>query len=125
MTPAEISSGVESVATDPNRAPIETPVAGEPTIELPEGEAAEAVQDTALNGAQVQALMELAQSVASGVITAEAGKAIATAAFPLLPSETIDRIFDNIEPGEITPDQVRDAAREADLSAKPARKKKT
>ena len=69
--------------------------------------------------------MELAQSVASGVITAEAGKAIATAAFPLLPSETIDRIFDNIEPGEITPDQVRDAAREADLSAKPARKKKT
>jgi hypothetical protein len=35
VTPAEISSGVESVATDPNRAPVETPVAAaQPTREL-------------------------------------------------------------------------------------------
>jgi capsid protein len=35
VTPAEISSGVESVATDPNRAPVETPVpATQPTREL-------------------------------------------------------------------------------------------
>jgi hypothetical protein len=59
--------------------------------------------------------MELAQSVASGVITSEAGKAIATAAFPLLSSETIDRIFDNIEAGEITPEQVRSNHATSDL----------
>jgi hypothetical protein len=35
VTPAEISSGIESVATDPNRAPVETPVpATQPTREL-------------------------------------------------------------------------------------------
>jgi len=122
VSPAEISGGVESVATDPNRAPIETPVDGEQSIALPESDTAQTVQDTALNGAQVQALLELAKSVASGIITAEAGKAIATAAFPLLPSETIDRIFDNIEVGEITPQEIRDATREADFSTKPKRK---
>lgn len=131
VSAAEISGGVESVATDPNRAPIETAVAGDQSIELPDGETAATVQDTALNGAQVQALLELAQSVASGIITAEAGKAIAAAAFPLLPPATIDRIFDNIEVGEITPQEIRDATREADFTAKPKasattkRKKKT
>jgi capsid protein len=34
VTPAEISSGVESVATDPNRAPVETPVTAAPEQEL-------------------------------------------------------------------------------------------
>jgi len=121
VSPAEISGGIESVATDPNRAPVTAPVDGEPT-ELPDAATAETVQDTALNGAQVQALLELAQSVASGIITSEAGKAIATAAFPLLPAETINRIFDNIEVGEITPDQIREATREADFSTKPKRK---
>jgi hypothetical protein len=131
VSAAEISGGVESVATDPNRAPIETAVAVDQSIELPDGETAATVQDTALNGAQVQALLELAQSVASGIITAEAGKAIAAAAFPLLPPATIDRIFDNIEVGEITPQEIRDATREADFTAKPKasattkRKKKT
>jgi hypothetical protein len=114
VSPAEISGGIESVATDPNRAPVTASVDGE--VELPDGATAETVQDTALNGAQVQALLELAQSVASGIITSEAGKAIATAAFPLLPAETINRIFDNIEVGEITPDEIREAAREADFS---------
>jgi hypothetical protein len=114
VSPAEISGGIESVATDPNRAPVTAPVDGE--VELPDGATAETVQDTALNGAQVQALLELAQSVASGIITSEAGKAIASAAFPLLPAATIDRIFDNIEVGEITPQQIRDAARESEFS---------
>ena len=121
VSPAEISGGIESVATDPNRAPVTAPVNGAPT-EPSDGATAETVQDTALNGAQVQALLELAQSVASGIITSEAGKAIATAAFPLLPAQTINRIFDNIEAGEITPDEIREATREADFSTKPKRK---
>lgn len=115
---AEISSGVDSVATDPNMAPVTSPVEGDEQQVAEGAVAPETVQDTALNGAQVQALLELAQSVASGIITAEAAKAIAGAAFPLVPQATIDRIFDNIEAGTITPDQVRERAREADLSAK-------
>ena len=119
---AEISSGVESVATDPNSAPVTTTV--NPAIDCEEQDiaetaiASETVQDTALNGAQVQALLELAQSVASGILAAEAAKAIAEAAFPLVPSELLDRIFDTIDEGVITPDQIRQATSEADLSAK-------
>jgi capsid protein len=116
VSPAEISGGIESVATDPNRAPVTAPVDGE--VELPDGATAETVQDTALNGAQVQALLELAQSVASGIITAEAAKAIAAAAFPLVSSSVIDRIFDNIEADTITPDAIREASREAEFKAK-------
>lgn len=115
---AEISSGVESVATDPNMAPVTSSVDGDEQ-QIAEGAVApETVQDTALNGAQVQALLELAQSVASGILTPDAAKAIAGAAFPLVPQETIDRIFDNIDADSITPDEVRQAASEADLSAK-------
>lgn len=116
VSAAEISGGVESVATDPNRAPIETAVEGDQSIELPDGETAATVQDTALNGAQVQALLELAQSVASGILTPEAAKAIAGAAFPLVPVAVIDRIFDNIDVGSITTDEIRQAASEADFS---------
>ena len=115
---AEISSGVDSVATDPNMAPVTAIVEGEEQQVAEGAVAPETVQDTALNGAQVQALLELAQSVASGIITAEAAKAIAGAAFPLVPVETINRIFDNIDAGSITPEAIRQAASEADLSAK-------
>jgi capsid protein len=117
VTPAEISSGIESVATDPNRAPVETPVIdGAQTIE-DAASSAQNIDETALNGAQVQALLELAQSVASGVIPIESAKGIAAAAFPLLSQEIVNRIFDSIEPGEITPDQIREAAGEAQFSA--------
>lgn len=115
VSTAEISAGVESVATDPNRAPVTSPV-GE-GVESPEdaASAAQTIDETALNGAQVQALLELAQSVASGMIPIESAKGIAAAAFPLIAQEIIDRIFDSIEPGEVTPDQIRDAARASDF----------
>jgi capsid protein len=117
VTVSEISSGVESVATDPNAAPVTAVVDGD-TTEVADGAvAAETVQDTALNGAQVQALLELAQAVAGGIISPESAKAIAGAAFPLVPLEVIDRIFDNIQAGSITPEEIRSAASEADLSA--------
>ena len=117
VTPAEISSGIESVATDPNRAPIETPVIdGAQTIEEA-ASSAQNIDETALNGAQVQALLELAQSVASGVIPIESAKGIAAAAFPLLSQEIVNRIFDSIEPGEVTPEQIREAASNSEFSA--------
>jgi capsid protein len=60
VTPSEISGGIESVATDPNAAPIGAPVTSD--AEAPQIEAApEDIQSTALNRAQVTAFMELAQ----------------------------------------------------------------
>jgi capsid protein len=117
VSPAEISGGVESVATDPNRAPVETPVAdGTQTIK-DAASSAQNIDETALNGAQVQALLELAQSVASGVIPVESAKGIAAAAFPLISQEIVNRIFDSIEPGEVTPEQIREAAQDSEFSA--------
>jgi capsid protein len=120
VTVSEISSGVESVATDPNAAPITATASNDNADaeqQIAEGTMApETVQDTALNGAQVQALLELAQSVAGGILSVEAAKALAAAAFPLVPEEIINRIFDNIEPNSLTPDEIRSAAADANLS---------
>jgi capsid protein len=112
---AEISSGIESVATDPNMAPVGSDASqATPDAAAPET----AVQDAALNGAQVQALLELAQSVASGILAPESAKAIAGAAFPLVGIDVINRIFDNIDEGSLEPQEVREAVREADFSKK-------
>jgi hypothetical protein len=117
VTPTEISGGIESVATDPNAAPIETPVIDDTEAaqtEAPQVAAApEDIQDTALNGAQVTALMELAQSVATGTLTPEAAKAIAAAAFPLITEDIINRIFDNIKAGGLTPEEVQQSTTSA------------
>lgn len=108
VTPTEISGGIESVATDPNAAPIDAPVTAD--NEAAQTEAApEDIQDTALNGAQVTALMELAQSVATGTLTPEAAKAIAAAAFPLITEDIVNRIFDNIKAGGLTPEEVQES----------------
>ena len=108
VTPSEISGGIESVATDPNAAPIDAPVTAD--NESAQTEAApEDIQSTALNGAQVTALMELAQSVATGTLTSEAAKAIAAAAFPLITEDIVNRIFDNIKAGGLTPEEVQES----------------
>lgn len=112
VTSSEISGGIESVATDPNAAPIDAPVSAD--AEAPQVEAApEDIQSTALNGAQVTALMELAQSVATGTLTSEAAKAIAAAAFPLITEDIVNRIFDNIKAGGLTPEEVQEATSSA------------
>jgi capsid protein len=114
VMPAEISGGVESVATDPNRAPIEAPVIGEdgqPVSPEATAQQAQTIEDSALNGAQVQALLELAKSVGQGLLTQEAGKAIAQAAFPLISIDTINRIFESIEPCTISEQDIRDVER--------------
>jgi phage gp29-like protein len=52
------------------------------------------VQSTALNGAQVTSLVDLAAEVAQGILPIETARAIAAAAFPLVKKEEINRIFD-------------------------------
>jgi len=96
-----ISGGQPSVATDPNLAPdASAPAQGDITSSADAAESVDSLQGTALNVAQVQALLELAQSVAQGLIPAESAKAIASAAFPLIPSTTLDSIFDGISIGQ-------------------------
>lgn len=51
------------------------------------------VAATALNGAQVDALSSLASQVALGQLPLASARAIAVAAFPMVPMETIDAVF--------------------------------
>jgi len=90
------------MATD-TEAPVEphadaTAVASDPTA---------AVQDTALNGAQVTAMADIVAQVAQGQLPPDAAKEMLLAAFPLVPPETVERIINavrNFTP-EVTPEQ--------------------
>jgi hypothetical protein len=68
------------------------------------------IQDTALNGAQVQSLVEIVSQVVAGQLPADSAAAIIAAAFPNLDSEEIGQIISPIaaftpKPTEPTPDQ--------------------
>ena len=113
---------LEPVVSDSNGAEAETPVTDDgQAIKDAAASPTQNIDETALNGAQVQALLELAQSVARGEIPVESAKGIAAAAFPLLSQEILDRIFDSIEPKEIVPEQASEeapAATEPQLESK-------
>tara|TARA_R110000803_G_scaffold2277_3_gene7621 strand:+ start:1467 stop:3143 length:1677 start_codon:yes stop_codon:yes gene_type:complete len=55
------------------------------------------IQATALNGAQITALSDLATAVTEGRLAKDSAKAMAAAAFPLLTQDQIDAIFDPLE----------------------------
>jgi len=55
------------------------------------------VQGTALNGAQVQALLMLIQEVADKQLPIETGRAIVQAAFPLIDANLINTMFSSIK----------------------------
>ena len=52
-----------------------------------------AVAETALNGAQVTSLVDIAAQVATGALPLATAKAIADAAFPAIAPETLNAIF--------------------------------
>jgi HK97 family phage portal protein len=58
----------------------------------PEG--ADAVQDTALNGAQIASLLEVVLMVASGELNPDSAKATLLASFPTLKPEEVDALVD-------------------------------
>jgi hypothetical protein len=70
---------------------------------------ASAVQDTALNGAQVDSLLTIVTNVKMGLLPKEAGKALVGAAFPSLTPEKINAIFDPIEIDKAPPPVVPQA----------------
>lgn len=55
--------------------------------------AAGEIQSTGMNGAQITALIDLANQVAAGEIPIESAKVIAMQAFPLIPESEINKIF--------------------------------
>ena len=54
------------------------------------------VQDTALNGAQVQSLLEIAQAVADGSLPFETAQAMIEAAFPAMPEALVQQIINGL-----------------------------
>jgi phage portal protein BeeE len=79
-------------------APESDPTAGVDGVAVP---GAETVQDTALNGAQISSLVELAGQVVAGLLPGASAVAIAGAAFPGVDAATIERIFGPL--GSFTP----------------------
>src|SRR5690606_11267249 len=63
-----------------------------------------AVQDTALNGAQVEALINLASLVAQGQLPKDAARQIALAAFPGIDPAKVEAIFASIDEGAAEPE---------------------
>jgi HK97 family phage portal protein len=60
------------------------------------------IQQTALNGAQVDALTTLASQVAEGMLPLDTARAIAEAAFPTISQELLSSIFSGLESFEPT-----------------------
>jgi hypothetical protein len=65
------------------------------------------ISSTALNGAQVASLLEIVLQVSQGLLTKESAKALASAAFPTLSIDILNRIFDpvKIQPQPTDPTQ--------------------
>jgi HK97 family phage portal protein len=82
--------------------PAEDPTADKPADPTAQGSApTDNVQATALNGAQIQALQTLTQSVADGTLPSDSARGIIAASFPNLTAEQINNILnplDNFEP---------------------------
>ena len=64
------------------------------------------VAATALNGAQITSLVDIAMQAAAGAIPVSSAKAIVSAAFPTLSGEQVDAIFNSIVPGSLDPTEV-------------------
>ena len=64
----------------------------------------EAVQDTALNGAQVSSLIEVINQVATGILTKETARAIINAAFPGVDDGLVDQMINGVKP--VAPEKV-------------------
>lgn len=73
---------------------------------------AAAVQDTALNGAQITSLLEVITLASTGAITKETARAIVDAAFPGINAQQVDAMFANMK--EVDPATVKAAAAVAD-----------
>lgn len=58
------------------------------------------LQQTALNGAQIQALVNILSQVSAGTLTVDAARAIMAAAFPTIPSGLVEQMLEGAMQGE-------------------------
>lgn len=72
---------------------------------------------TALNGAQIESLVNVILQVSAGVLPVESGKAIVKAGFPSLKKRQIEDIFGSIVPGTLNPEEVVQSAQKLILAA--------
>ena len=56
------------------------------------------VQDTALNGAQVQSLVDIINQISTSIITKETGRSLIRAAFPSMDDDLIDGMLAGVKP---------------------------
>lgn len=88
--------------------------------ELPiQNDGPDQVQDTALNGAQVTSLVDLATQVAQGILPMETAQGIASAAFPAVSKELIGQIFDPIQPESVSNQKVSEAEKYSHIDFSP------
>lgn len=92
---AGTGSPTPSDATPAVQPPGPLPIAGVPAAPPAGGESS--VQDTALNGAQVTALLALIDEVASGGLPPATARAVIQAAFPAVKIELIDAMLAGLE----------------------------
>ncbi len=65
----------------------------EPAADAPIADEPQQLADVSLNGAQIASLLEILTQVSTGLITADAAKALVMASFPSIPQPMIDRIL--------------------------------
>ena len=96
--PAGDAAPAEALPALPEPAEAASPaLAGSDGTEGEDGAPADQpVANTALNGAQISSLVNLASAAKSGELPTDSAKAIAEAAFPSIPAESIAAIFDPI-----------------------------
>lgn len=98
LTPLNMASVADPALGDPAAGPAD-PIAAQqmqPGV-APDGAVVADVQATALNGAQVEALRALVQSVAGGQLPGSTARAVISAAFPGVSAATIDEMLSGLD----------------------------
>jgi hypothetical protein len=86
-----------------------TPLVAEQTSVVTDANATGSTTDvaaTALNGAQISSLIDIVMQSSAGAVPVSSAKAIVQAAFPTLPTATIDAIFADVIAGSLQPQEV-------------------
>jgi hypothetical protein len=86
-----------------------TPLVAEQTSVVTDANATGSTTDvaaTALNGAQISSLIDIVMQSSAGAVPVSSAKAIVQAAFPTLPTTTIDAIFADVIAGSLQPQEV-------------------
>lgn len=95
-------------APKPSEAEADKPDLPEGTVPVEGVEQPNTIEETALNGAQIDKLVEVALRISAGELPKEAGRAIIIAAFPGIPPEKIAAIFVELVEGDAPPEQIAD-----------------